>query len=813
MRIDDGRRRRPRGRGHGAGPPLLLVHGFGGAKEDFADHVGAPRRARHGRHRSTTAATARATIRPTRRAYSLDRLARRHARRRRRPRVRAVPAARSLDGRDGRPPPGARPPERGRGAGAHGHGPGPPPRLDPATVELGAEIARTRRDGGAEGGAGRAQPARDPGVRAAARRRGPATASSASASGQRLAAAMWIALGAEIVRQPDQLEALRAVRCPTLVIVGEQDEAVPRRVRARWPRRSPGRQLVVDARRRALAAVREPAGLVRTRSTGSSRRTPRAGVSPPTPGTRRRATLPAHGVDTLFTLNGGHLWPLYYGVRRRRASGSIDTRHEQTAGVRRRGMGEGDPRARRGGADRRAPGSRTASSALTTAYLNGSPVVVVGGRAPQGRWGVGSLQELDHVPIVASITKQAGDRDRSPTGSRRSSTPRSPRRPDPASRTRRSSTCPSTAGGRATHPCPTPPDPGDGCRAPCPTPTRRRAWPASPVEPAGPSSWRAPTCTGRAPTRSCAPSPTRRGCPVFVNDMARGVIPADDALAFSRARGLAFAERRPRHRGRHPARLPPRLRRRSATPRSCTSRDAARRTARPRRPSPAAATGDLRRIFADLAERRTRRATRAAHGQTATSGWRRCATRRTPGASADEPRLGSAATPIDPVRVYGELAPGSSATRSSSATAATSCRTPAGTSTPSRPGCFLGPGPYGCLGAGMGYALAAALAQPDRQVVALFGDGALGFTLGDLDTLARHHVDVTAIVGNNGIWGLEKHPMQLLFGEDLVADLAPETRYDPVGRGARRARRAGARPRRSWVRRSTGLSPTRARRW
>src|SRR5438270_13599646 len=46
-------------------------------------------------------------------------------------------------------------------------------------------------------------------------------------------------------------------------------------------------------------------------------------------------------------------------------------------------------------------------SATTTAHFNGSPLVVLGGRAPQYRWGAGSLQELDHVPIVASITKLA----------------------------------------------------------------------------------------------------------------------------------------------------------------------------------------------------------------------------------------------------------------------------------------------------------------------------------------------------------------------------------------------------------------------
>ena len=96
------------------------------------------------------------------------------------------------------------------------------------------------------------------------------------------------------------------------------------------------------------------------------------------------------------------------------------------------------------------------------------------------------------------------------------------------------------------------------------------------------------------------------------------------------------------------------------------------------------------------------------------------------------------------------------------------------------PGCFLGPGPYGCLGSGIGYALGAALAHPTRQVVALLGDGAVGFSLGDLDSLARHRANVTLVVGNNGIWGLEKHPMVSLFGYDVICDLAPETRYDRV---------------------------------
>ncbi|MDQ3092853.1 MAG: thiamine pyrophosphate-dependent enzyme, partial [Actinomycetota bacterium] len=96
------------------------------------------------------------------------------------------------------------------------------------------------------------------------------------------------------------------------------------------------------------------------------------------------------------------------------------------------------------------------------------------------------------------------------------------------------------------------------------------------------------------------------------------------------------------------------------------------------------------------------------------------------------------------------------------------------------PGCWLDPGPFGCLGAGPGYALAAKLAHPDRQVVLLLGDGAFGFSGMEFDTLARHGVDVVGVMGNNGIWGLEKHPMESLYGYSVAAELTPETRYDTV---------------------------------
>jgi acetolactate synthase-1/2/3 large subunit len=95
-----------------------------------------------------------------------------------------------------------------------------------------------------------------------------------------------------------------------------------------------------------------------------------------------------------------------------------------------------------------------------------------------------------------------------------------------------------------------------------------------------------------------------------------------------------------------------------------------------------------------------------------------------------------------------------------------------------QPGCWIDSGPFGCLGSGLGYALGAKLAHPERQVVLLVGDGAFGFAGMELDTLVRHGVGVVVVVGNNGIWGLEKHPMEWLYGYSVAADLRPGTRYD-----------------------------------
>src|SRR4051812_10340797 len=115
--------------------------------------------------------------------------------------------------------------------------------------------------------------------------------------------------------------------------------------------------------------------------------------------------LKAHGVTKLFTLSGGHLFSIYDGCREEGID-IVDTRHEQAAAF----AAEGWAKVTREpgvAALTAGPGVTNGMSALGSAQQNRSPMVVLGGRAPDMRWGQGSLQEVDHVPFVAPLTKSA----------------------------------------------------------------------------------------------------------------------------------------------------------------------------------------------------------------------------------------------------------------------------------------------------------------------------------------------------------------------------------------------------------------------
>jgi acetolactate synthase I/II/III large subunit len=151
-------------------------------------------------------------------------------------------------------------------------------------------------------------------------------------------------------------------------------------------------------------------------------------------------------------------------------------------------------------------------------------------------------------------------------------------------------------------------------------------------------------------------------------------------------------------------------------------------------------------------------------------------------AAADAPLLASDASPVHPMRVYGELLRMLDDDAVVIGDGGDFVSFAGRLVEPTIPGRWLDPGPYGCLGTGLGYAIAARLAYPSSQVVLLLGDGAAGLSLMDVDTLVRHNLPVVMIVGNNSAWGLEKEPMRAVYGYDVAADLRPETRYDEVVR-------------------------------
>jgi acetolactate synthase-1/2/3 large subunit len=192
----------------------------------------------------------------------------------------------------------------------------------------------------------------------------------------------------------------------------------------------------------------------------------------------------------------------------------------------------------------------------------------------------------------------------------------------------------------------------------------------------------------------------------------------------------------------------------------------------------ASAYGDLGLVLDGLRDRVERRATRPDWADWVVDLQQQVAA----AAARDADLLGATADPIHPARIYGELVPRLADDAIVVGDGGDFVSFAGKYVEPKRPGGWLDPGPYGCLGAGLGGAIAARLHRPSAQVVLLYGDGAAGMSLMDVDTLVRHDLPVVMVCGNNSAWGLEKGPMQMLYGYDVAADLAPATRYDEVVR-------------------------------
>jgi acetolactate synthase-1/2/3 large subunit len=475
--------------------------------------------------------------------------------------------------------------------------------------------------------------------------------------------------------------------------------------------------------------------------------------------------LAAHGVTKLFTLSGGHLFSVYDGCREEGID-IVDVRHESCAAF----AAEGWAKVTRTPgvcALTAGPGVTNGMSALGSALQNHSPMLVLGGRAPAMRWGQGSLQEIDHVPFVRPLTRFAATA---------GSTAEIPALIDEAwDAAVRPHSGPAFVDLPLDHVFMEAEDErGDeepAARPAPPVPDLARALTLladaeRPVIMAGTNLYWG---HGEDALRELV---ERRGIPVFLNGLARGCIPADHELFFSRARSTAL-------KGADVALVvgvPMDFRLGFGKSFGDDTEIVVIDVAEPERDHPRAPAaelyGDVAAILSGLAEA-------SSGGDTgewvesirAVEREKRDAEREL----REDPRA-----PLHPMRLYAEL--GEVLDRNAIVIGdGGDFVSYAGRVIDSyEPGCWLDPGPFGCLGSGPGYALAAKLAHPDRQVVLLLGDGAFGFSGMEYDTLARHGVNVVGVMGNNGIWGLEKHPMEFLYGYSVAADLRPETRYDQV---------------------------------
>jgi acetolactate synthase-1/2/3 large subunit len=96
-----------------------------------------------------------------------------------------------------------------------------------------------------------------------------------------------------------------------------------------------------------------------------------------------------------------------------------------------------------------------------------------------------------------------------------------------------------------------------------------------------------------------------------------------------------------------------------------------------------------------------------------------------------------------------------------------------------RPGQWLDPGPFGCLGVGPSFAIAAKLLDPTRRVLLIAGDGAFGLNGMEMETAVRFGLPLTCIIGNDGGWGQIRNPQLSFFGEGrAVGTSLPTSRYD-----------------------------------
>lgn len=486
--------------------------------------------------------------------------------------------------------------------------------------------------------------------------------------------------------------------------------------------------------------------------------------------------LAAEGVDALFTLTGGHISALYDGCR---GTGIrvIDVRHEQAAAHAADAYGRltltpGVAAVTAG------PGVTDAITGVTNAWYAGSPMVLLGGRNPLSMEGMGALQDAPHVEMLRPVTKRAdvaletrrlpeivSDAFRSALSPRMGPTfidlPM-----DVLMGSVRQDQAVWAVGHRATHAAA--PDPDAVARA-----AALLGGASRPVVLCGSGAHWSRASEGIDALVRAA------DLPVYVNGMARGILPSThpNLLGLSRreamrgadvilALGIDFDFRvgfgRPPTVGDDVAVI-------QVDPE-------AHRIGHNR----AVALGVVSDVRSFVTALLAHEGTLARTGR---SGWleglradesARIAARDEASASDD--------SPVHPLRFAREVARWVDEDTIVIGDGGDIVAHTAGQVRVDRPGHWMDPGPFGCLGVGAPFAMAARHVHPDRRVLVVFGDGSFGFNGMEFESAVRQGLPFVGIVGNDGAWGEMKAFHERAYGtEGMVAqDLAPGIAYERV---------------------------------
>jgi acetolactate synthase-1/2/3 large subunit len=481
------------------------------------------------------------------------------------------------------------------------------------------------------------------------------------------------------------------------------------------------------------------------------------------------------GVDCIFTLSGGHVMAIYDGCLDEGIR-VVDVRHEQAAVHAADAWSRLNPGKLGCAVLTAGPGVTDGVTGVANAWRANSPILVIGGQGPFGNLRRGSLQEMDHVGVMRSITKWA----------------------DSCYDTRRIPEYIELAVRHAVSGVPGPSFleipmdtlggqveweqvrfPKMRTVAPRLTPPRADARAALEILRAA----RHPVLmAGTGVKWSCASrelgaflDETR--IPAFVNGMGRGQVRHDSPQLFNRVRKEALAKcdvfvlagSLLDFRLNFGRTIPPTAK--------IVQLDMDNTLIGQNRSAEVALVGNLGASFELLLSTMKDESV-----QLDFSAWRDELRAREEAIEREfEAQLSSDEVPIDPLRMCREIRDfvgddviliGDGGDIVAQASKVLPVRSE---------GAWMDPGPLGTLGVGMPFALAAQIAHPEKRVLIIYGDGSFGLNGFEYDTAVRFGLPIVGIVGNDAAWGQMLRPQVAIYGEKrIVATELAYTRYDRV---------------------------------